>query len=145
MKTNSMLTLAALLCLGLGSVESFSGRSCPANLYFTLSLSHSQSQRWRQSYDMNNCTKGYSRCCRQNVCINESSPAVKYGAWVWGPVWPQVEHGVSFRLWLLNILPLQVTKPVTSVPVVWYDPWTHTSAVVHYWSRRWQHVRASYQ
>lgn len=37
-KTNSTLTLAALRP-GLGSVESSSRRSCPANLYFTLRLS----------------------------------------------------------------------------------------------------------
>lgn len=44
METNSTLTLVELLCLGLGSVESFSRRSCPANLSFTLRLSHSLSQ-----------------------------------------------------------------------------------------------------
>lgn len=38
MKTNSALTLAGLLCLGLGSVESFSGSFSLANLSFTLSF-----------------------------------------------------------------------------------------------------------
>lgn len=40
MKTDSTLTLAPVLCLRLGSAQ----RSCPANLYFTPRLSHSQSQ-----------------------------------------------------------------------------------------------------
>ena len=71
MKTNSTLTLAALLCLGLGSVESFSRRSCSANLSFTLGLSHSQSQ----SSDMNNCTKGYGSWSRENIQINKQLAA----------------------------------------------------------------------
>lgn len=41
MKTDSTLTLAPVLCLRLGSAQRC---SCPANLYFTPRLSHSQSQ-----------------------------------------------------------------------------------------------------
>lgn len=67
-KTDSMLTLAVVLCLGLGSVESLSRRSHPANLPFTLRLSHSQSQSGDSAPIRTTAAKVIERKKRKLMC-----------------------------------------------------------------------------
>lgn len=71
MKTNSTLTLALLLCPGLGSTESFSQHARQANLPFTLRLSHSQSQRGDSAPIRTTARRVTAELLKKHALINE--------------------------------------------------------------------------
>lgn len=79
MKTHSTLTLAVLLCLGLGSVEGSSRRCCLDNLSFTLRLSHLPSQNEDSALRRTTALKVAAAGGEiKNVHINKQSAEVKY-------------------------------------------------------------------
>lgn len=69
-KTNSTLTFSRAVVPGAGiGGESFSRRSCPANLSFTLRLSHSQSQNADSALIWTTALKVTAAVAGKNLCV----------------------------------------------------------------------------
>lgn len=156
MKTHSTLTLAVLLCLGLGSVEGSSRRCCLDNLSFTLRLSHSPSQNEDSAPRRTTALKVAAAGGEiKNVHINKQSAEVSWESWEvnWEPVQPQLAgKAPAHRLcvWdlilslLIEFLALSGNKAVLHpCAVVWSvgsagrhtHARAHSSAFIHYWPR----------
>lgn len=130
------------------SGEFFSRRSCPTNLSFTLRLSHSQSQNGDSALIRTTALK-VTAALAVKMCVltnNQRQQNIWSREAECGPVQPQGWSACTLSVIVFTDLILCCWLNFLPSPSLWCglisglsrETHTHTSAFIHYWSRRWQ-------